>query len=122
VQTIFFKFRYISSISSNILIRQVITCVVCAINKTTSHRQGMLEIVKELFWCSVKYNCRLSAMHLPGDLNIVSDIMSRLHEFSSACDTHHLLSNNVLAFCNSQMIMDAFLSLQETLSNQGYRF
>jgi hypothetical protein len=93
---------------------------VCAINKTTSRSPGMLQIIKELFWCSVHYNFKLTALHLPGDLNIVSDRISRLHDLSAACEAHNLLSNEMLVFCNNHMTEDAFLSLQETWLTQGY--
>jgi hypothetical protein len=54
---------------------------VAAINKGSSRSVDMLHIVQELFWCSVQFYFKLSAAHLPGKRNIVSDRISRMNVF-----------------------------------------
>jgi hypothetical protein len=75
----------------------------------------MLDIIKELFWSSVKFGFKLTACYLPGKLNIVSDCISRLHNFESACEASLLLfdGENFPINCVGHMTENAFASLQE---------
>lgn len=105
----------------HILVRSDNYTTVAAINNTTTRSPDLLSIIKELFWLSVEYNFKLSAKHLAGNLNILSDGISRLHNFNNAKLTHQLLSNNsnIPIFCKGHMSKQTFLSLQETWSENS---
>jgi hypothetical protein len=68
----------------HILVRSDNAATVAAVNRGTSRSVGMLSIIKQLFWLSVEFDFRLSAQHLPGRLNVLSDCLSRLDVFDSA--------------------------------------
>ena len=87
---------------------------VFAINKTTSRSLEMMEVIKELFWCSIRNGFKLSALFLPGKLNVVSDRISRMHDFQSACEANVLVVNGFPSVinCYGHMTESAFSSLQ----------
>ena len=90
------------------------TATVSALNKGTSRGKGLLEICQRLFWCSVEHGFRLTAVHLPGKLNVASDKISRLHELSIAIEAKSLLFNDcVVVECVKHMSHETFLHLQE---------
>jgi hypothetical protein len=74
----------------------------------------MLDIVQSLFWLSVKYNFKLTSKHIPGRLNYLSDLISRMHDKDSASKAQAILSPfaNELE-CGSHMTYSSFLLLQE---------
>jgi hypothetical protein len=98
---------------SHVLVHSDNVSTVASINKSTSRSPEMMSIVRELFWCAV-YNFKLSAAYLPGKLNIISDRISRLHEYDSANDACILLFDGVQfpILCNSHMSQIAFFALQ----------
>ena len=87
---------------------------VYAINKGSSRSENLQEIVRQLFWLSVKYKFRLSASHLAGTLNIASDRVSRMNVVASAIEAKELLSNSPTELeCVGHMSNDSFCYLQE---------
>lgn len=53
---------------------------VSTINRGTSRDPFLMSCLRILFWLSARYNFHITARHLPGILNTVSDGISRLHE------------------------------------------
>lgn len=53
--------------------------VVHAINKGVSSNESSMQLLREIFWECVKYNVHLSARYIPGEINIIPDILSRLN-------------------------------------------
>jgi hypothetical protein len=76
---------------------------VFAVNKTTSHSAEMSGVIKQLFWGSVYHGFKLSALFLPGKLNVVSDRISRMHVFQSACEARELVSHTPVLNCYGHM-------------------
>ena len=87
---------------------------VAAVNNSTSRSEQLMPIVRELFWSSVEHSFRLSAIHIPGKDNLLSDRLSRLHDSSAALDARYLLTlNNFdIVVCKNHLTWDAFVSLQ----------
>lgn len=52
-------------------------------NKGVGNNYFCMEIIRQVFWESVKYNFELVAKHLPGVQNIIPDRLSRVHEKGS---------------------------------------
>ena len=73
-------------------------------------------IVRELFWLSVKYDFRLTALYTPGKLNVLSDRVSRLDEPVAALEAFELLSVSytIPVYACNHMSYDSFLALQDT--------
>jgi hypothetical protein len=99
----------------HILVRPDNAATVAAVNQGTSRSVGMLSIIKQLFWLSVEFDFRLSAQHLPGRLNVLSDCLFRLDVVDSAVLAKSFLSVSVneIVECADHMTYCAFLSLQE---------
>jgi hypothetical protein len=87
---------------------------IAAINNTTSRSSPLLKIIKELFWLSVEYDFRLSAVHLPGRFNLFSDKLSRMHNVYDANYAMFLLTGGRMgSVCiNNHMSYESFFSLQ----------
>jgi hypothetical protein len=99
----------------HVVVRSDNMSTIASINKGSSRSIDMLKLVQEMFWCSVRYSFKLSAVHLPGKLNIVSDRISRMADFGSACEASLLLFNGY-SFpidCGGHMSYSTYLSLQE---------
>ena len=64
---------------------------VAAINKGTSKSKEMMTLVREMFWLCVQFDCRITASHIAGDLNVLSDRLSRLCEPMAALEALELL-------------------------------
>jgi hypothetical protein len=98
----------------HVLVRSDNAASVAAINNTTSRSPAMLEIVKSIFWLSVKYNFRLTSRHIAGQINVLSDALSRLRNAEFACLAAQLMSGGVYCVfnCVSHMSYRVFLSLQ----------
>jgi hypothetical protein len=86
------------------------SATVSAINKGSVRNSSMLAIIQEMFWLSVKYEFRLTAVFLPGRLNILSDHISRLHSLESSIGLGNFLGDDIE--CNGHMSQNAFLVLQ----------
>ena len=86
---------------------------VCAINKGSSHSPEFMGILRTLFWLSVKYDFRLSAEHIKGEHNVITDMISRLH-MPAMCEKFVKWMNpvNLCIDCTCNMSYDSFLHLQ----------
>jgi hypothetical protein len=75
----------------------------------------MLPIVEELFWLCVTFDFQLTASHIAGYLNVVSDCLSQMNDLSSAQKAMWWLSGESwpLFYCKGHMTNAAYLSLQE---------
>lgn len=69
------------------------TQVVAAINKGVCLNKVSMSILRELFWLSVKFNFHLTARYLPGRLNVVNDMLSRISV------SNHVMSNIFCSLC-----------------------
>ena len=101
---------------SHIRVRSDNVAAVQAINNGTTRCPELWEIVKELFWLSVQFDFRLSALHIEGKLNVLSDRISRLHDMSSALEVKQLLCGNVHVplYCVTHMTYSTYVSLQRS--------
>lgn len=97
----------------HILVRSDNMATVAAINHTTCKSPAMMSTVRDLFWLSTLFKFKLSAMHLPGHLNVLCDRLSRLHELKAANDARILLSGSPHGLINSfsHMSFKTFISL-----------
>jgi hypothetical protein len=87
---------------------------VAAVNHSTSRSKSLMPIVKALFLLSVEFNFKLTALYIPGKLNILADHISRFHSLSSAVEAKRFLLpfvHNVLP-CEFHMSLNVFLMLQ----------
>jgi hypothetical protein len=99
----------------HILVRSDNTATVSAINKGSSRSPQMLLIMQKIFWLSVEHGFRLTASFIPGKINILSDLISRLSESESAIKLQEFLKygNDLSEIeCYGRMTEKAFLFLQ----------
>ena len=87
---------------------------VAAVNNTTSRSPALLHIIKQLFWLSVEFDFRLTAVHLPGKFNLFSDKLSRLFTMYDANYAVFLLTGGRMniVYCNEHMSYQAYNALQ----------
>jgi hypothetical protein len=64
------------------------SATIAAVNKGTTKSRDLLEVIERLFWISILYNFKLSAVFLAGVDNILADRISRLHDVKAACDVN----------------------------------
>ncbi len=50
------------------------------LNTGRSRNSQCMNLLRQLFWLSVRYNFHLTSRHLPGDSNVLADALSRLDE------------------------------------------
>ena len=100
---------------SHILLRSDNSATVSAVNKGTSRSCEMLQMAKSLFWLSVKHGFKLSAVHIPGILNVLSDHLSRLNEYDAAIKANDWLTGglNFDVECCGRMSYGTYCCLQE---------
>ena len=55
-------------------------CAVSIINKCSCRSELVMLLLRKLFWVAAHNNCSIRAIYLPGNLNIIADTVSRLHE------------------------------------------
>ena len=74
----------------------------------------LLALIRELYWLSVKYDFRLSASHIPGVDNVLSDGISRMFDIDKALLMKELLlpDPNVCMSCKNHMSEKSFTFLQ----------
>ena len=94
-----------------ILVRSDNMAAVSALNKGTSRGLDLLGIIQRLFWLSVKYSFKLTAMYLPGSLNILSDRISRMNDVNCAYQAQQMLTNEQDLEVNGHMSHDTFIWL-----------
>lgn len=66
--------------NKHIVVRSDNTSVVSYVNKGTAKHPAAMDMLRELFWLSVKYNFHITSKHLRGLDNTISDYLSRLAE------------------------------------------
>ena len=89
---------------------------VISVNKGTSQSVTFMSILRELFWLSVLYDFRVSAVHVPGTDNVLADVISRLHVPTMArrfLNMFNLGVDRLNVFHN--MSFESFLCLQGNL-------
>jgi hypothetical protein len=79
-----------------ILVRTDNTATMSALNKGTSRSRALMPIVRDIFWCCVKFDCSIVSTHLAGSLNVLADKLSRLDDLSCAHVAHS--SQDVIVF------------------------
>jgi hypothetical protein len=99
---------------SHILVRSDNVAAVQAINNGTTRCMELWEIVKDLFWLSVEFNFKLTALHIEGKLNVLSDRLSRMDMLDVAHDVKSMVSPfcSVL-LCKGHMTYATYLLLQK---------
>lgn len=68
------------------------------VNRGTSRSPLLMTYLRYMFWLSAVYNFRLTAMHVPGEDNVLADNISRLHEPYSRHYLNMLLVTSPLAW------------------------
>jgi hypothetical protein len=93
-------------------------CSMYIINSGTSRNAAAMSLVRQLFWLSAIFNFHITARHIAGKNNILSDYVSRLHEYTNwpeALSAYHLRMDNVL----NHMSADCLLYLQGLRVHSG---
>ena len=62
------------------------TQVVSAINVGKSDNRRSMDLIRLIFWETVKYNCHLVGVFLPGVKNVLADAISRAKDFDAIPD------------------------------------
>ena len=96
----------------HVVVRSDNVSTVASINKGTSRSVEMLGIIQKLFWLSVEFGFKLSAVHIPGRLNVLSDRISRLHDAQCACDAMFYLTKDAELEVCGHMTHKSYLWLQ----------
>ena len=55
-------------------------CAVTLINKCLCKSVLVMKLLRDMFWCSAKYNFAIKAVYVPGKTHVIADTLSRLHE------------------------------------------
>jgi hypothetical protein len=84
---------------------------VSALNKGTSRGVELLGIIQKLFWLSVKYSFKLTALFLPGTLNVLSDRLSRMNDPVCAYQAQNMLTNELDLEVSGHMSHETFIWL-----------
>ena len=66
--------------NKRVLVMSDNSTTVSCVNRGTSRSTLLMPYLRYMFWLSAVYNFRLTAMHVPGEDNVLADKMSRLHE------------------------------------------
>ena len=94
------------------------TCSMFAINSGTCHNAKAMSLLRELFWISAINNFHLTARHIAGCENVLSDYISRLHEkpdWPRVLQTYNLHLDNACY----HMSQESFIYLQQPLHHSG---
>ena len=102
----------------HIMVRSDNGATVAAVNNASSRSPELLTLIHELYWLSVKYDFKLSASHIPGVENVLSDGISRMFDVDKALLMKELLMQNPNScmFCLGHMSKASFLFLQDAWS------
>ena len=79
--------------NKRVLVMSDNSTTVSCVNRGTSRSTLLMPYLRYMFWLSAVYNFRLTAMHVPGEDNVLADTISRLHEPYSK----HYLSSLLVA-------------------------
>ena len=94
------------------------TCTMFMVNKGSSHNCQAMSLLREFFWISTSFNFHVTARHISGCNNVLSDFISRLHE-------HHYWQNTLQAYylncypLHRHMSEDSILFLQDPKKDNG---
>ena len=91
------------------------SATIAAVNKGISKSRDLFDIIERLFFLSIRYNFKLSAVFLPCVDNILADRILILHELVSASYAQILLSNGIgnIISCSYHMSYCIYITLQE---------
>ena len=67
-------------------------CAVSLINKCSSKCGELMSVLRQMFWASAIYNFHVKAKYLPGELNVIADTISRLHENGRLLQTEAIVN------------------------------
>ncbi len=106
------------------------TTTVSAINNGSSRSKDIMPYLRELFWLSVESNFHITARHLPGRLNILSDRLSRLHDPTNWQPLSSLptsapsinYGNSLVLNLYGHVSYPCYLYLQERFEHNGWPF
>ena len=97
------------------------------LNKGTCNDPLVMEWMRELFWLSAKHNFYLTARHIMGKLNVISDTLSRISDFGYCLDSVLLIPpdlafddhNRIYVSLYNHVLPQCFDYLQELWANSG---
>ena len=100
----------------HIRIRSDNMATIAAIKNSTSRSADLMPYIREIFWLVVRFDLTISAVHIKGDLNILTDRISRLDSCRMAMDARLLLANfsNSVIFVRGHISPVTFDWLQES--------
>jgi hypothetical protein len=98
----------------HVMVRSDNGATVAAINNNTSKSPELLSLIRKLYWLSAKHDFTLSASHIPGVDNVLSDCISRMFDIEKAelmksllmCDPHCFM------YCTGHMSKASHVYLQ----------
>ena len=67
-------------------------CAVATINKCSSVSDEVMVILRNMFWTTAKFNIIVKAHYLPGSLNRIADLISRIHEDHYLFKLEHVIN------------------------------
>ena len=68
---------------SHVIVFSDNTQVVSMVNKGISSNTVCMHCIREMFWIAARHNIYLTARHIPGSLNTLPDLLSRIGESNS---------------------------------------
>ena len=87
-------------VGGDVIVRCDNKTAVSAFYKYTSRSKPIMQMVREVFQCSVIFDYQLKCWFLPGKNNFVADSLSRLDEWDSLCSAAYWLDwNNAWFHC-----------------------
>jgi hypothetical protein len=97
------------------MVRSDNRATVAAVNNATSRSPELLTLIREIYWLSVKHDFKLSASHIPGVENVLSDGISRMFNVDKALLMKELLMQNPNAcmYCLGHMSKESFFFLKD---------
>jgi hypothetical protein len=75
-------------------------CALSIINKCASRNVVLMDTLRSMFWCSVKYNFVVKAIYMPGHKHLIADTISRLHEPCQIRRLEQLVNDWFMCHCN----------------------
>ena len=78
------------------------------INKGTAHDSVVMSWVRELFWLSVKYGFYITAKHICGKDNCLSDMISRMHDLKFMFKTCMTLNLSPIVYPDGSFVFNVY--------------